>query len=134
MSRTLLIPLLVLALLIGACGSSTTESTLTSLVEEATGVDVSDTVEEVEEQVESVAADVAESPAAAELSAAWEALKSEISSATATLQAEGAVDSAAIEQAMDSFESTLDNVQAEAGTDLEESWSELRSLLEDLVS
>jgi hypothetical protein len=124
---------------LAACDTSATDSTDTSIGNTATTTSVGDgsvidALTAVQSQVADLAQDIQSSAAADELGDAWASLQADVAAATAAVQDTGSVDAAELQDGIDDFQSALDSLGEEAGTEVQAGWSELRNLLSGLVS
>lgn len=134
MKRTSYVLLTVLSLLaIVACGDTGEDlaATATSL---ASAADASEQVAEVESEISELTSEIQSSEAAADLEDAWTELQSEMTATLAAVESNGSVDAASLNQELEQFQSELDALGDRVGDDLRESWSSLRSMVEELTA
>jgi hypothetical protein len=81
-----------------------------------------------------LATEIQNSQAAADLETAWVALQAEMTAALSSVQADGEIDTTALQSELDEFESELTAAGDEVGDDLMSAWSSLRAKFEDLIS
>ena len=142
--RNLTIALLAGALALGACSQDTTDGTgstgvtgtepapSTTMSGAATTFAGDETMIELEAELDQLGSAIAESEAADELSAAWDALGDEISAAMASIGEDGTIAREEIESELESFEQNLDDLEVEEN--VRTAWEALRSHLEQLFS
>jgi formiminotetrahydrofolate cyclodeaminase len=120
-------------LAIAACADTTgdIEDPVTSLPEAS---DVADLAGEVQAEMTELATEIQNSQAAADLETAWVALQAEMTAALSSVQADGEIDTTALQSELDEFESELTAAGDEVGDDLMSAWSSLRAKFEDLIS
>lgn len=120
-------------LAIAACADTTgdIEDAVTSLPEAS---DVADLASEVQAEMTELATEIQNSQAAADLETAWVALQAEMTAALSSVQADGEIDTTALQSELDEFESELTAAGDEVGDDLMSAWSSLRAKFEDLIS
>jgi formiminotetrahydrofolate cyclodeaminase len=120
-------------LAIAACADTTgdIEDAVTSLPEAS---DVADLAGEVQAEMTELATEIQNSQAAADLETAWVALQAEMTAALSSVQADGEIDTTALQSELDEFESELTAAGDEVGDDLMSAWSSLRAKFEDLIS
>lgn len=132
MKRAILAALLVATIGLAACDDTSSGSASTTLAGDQG--DVVETVAAVQAQVADLAQDIQNSPAADQLGDAWATLQADVASATAAVQDTGSVDGTELQQGIETFQSTLDSLGEEAGAEVQAGWTELRGLLNGLVS
>lgn len=120
-------------LAVAACADTTgdIEDAVTSLPEAS---DVADLASEVQAEMTELATEIQNSQAAADLETAWVALQAEMTAALSSVQADGEIDTTALQSELDEFESELTAAGDEVGDDLMSAWSSLRAKFEDLIS
>jgi len=118
---------------VAACADTTgdIEDAVTSLPEAS---DVADLASEVQAEMTELATEIQDSQAAADLETAWVALQAEMTAALSSVQADGEIDTTALQSELDEFESELTAAGDEVGDDLMSAWSSLRAKFEDLIS
>jgi uncharacterized protein YlxW (UPF0749 family) len=129
-----ILAMIVVGLLaIAACADTTgdIEDAVTSLPEAS---DVADLASEVQAEMTELATEIQNSQAAADLETAWVALQAEMTAALSSVQADGEIDTTALQSELDEFESELTAAGDEVGDDLMSAWSSLRAKFEDLIS
>lgn len=129
-----ILAMIVVGLLaIAACADTTgdIEDAVTSLPEAS---DVADLAGEVQAEMTELATEIQNSQAAADLETAWVALQAEMTAALSSVQADGEIDTTALQSELDEFESELTAAGDEVGDDLMSAWSSLRAKFEDLIS
>jgi len=129
-----ILAMIVVGLLaIAACADTTgdIEDAVTSLPEAS---DVADLANDVQAEMTELATEIQNSQAAADLETAWVALQAEMTAALSSVQADGEIDTTALQSELDEFESELTAAGDEVGDDLMSAWSSLRAKFEDLIS
>jgi len=129
-----ILAMIVVGLLaIAACADTTgdIEDAVTSLPEAS---DVADLASEVQAEMTELATEIQNSQAAGDLETAWVALQAEMTAALSSVQADGEIDTTALQSELDEFESELTAAGDEVGDDLMSAWSSLRAKFEDLIS
>lgn len=126
----ILIVALVGAVAVAACSDTPEGLVPTSLPGEE---DVAELVFEVQTDIEEVNTELASSEAADELRAAWSELSSELNGAIQSITSNQAVDTEAVRNQLDEFQSELDAAGDEVSDELRSAWIELRSKFERLL-
>jgi hypothetical protein len=136
-----MIALLAGAATLGACAQETTDTTSsagttpatrTTTGGAATASESSETIAELQAEIDQLASAIAESEAGEDLAGAWEALGTELAAAVVSVQDDGAIAREEVEDELEQFESTLDELEVEEN--LRTAWEALRSHLEQLLS
>ena len=123
-----------LLVVVAACsGGDTTLTTLAEQIEEETGTDVGAAIAAVQAEMSELAQQIEASEASQEVQDAWESLEADLTELFASLQSEGTVDAAQVQQIVDDFETQLDELGDEVGPELRDAWESLRTQIEQLI-
>jgi ABC-type glycerol-3-phosphate transport system substrate-binding protein len=95
--------------------------------------DVAELVAEVQAEIQEVSTEIENSEAAADLRAAWSELSSELNAAIASITSNQAIDTAAVRDQLDEFQSEVEMAGDEVSDELRSAWIELRSKFERLL-
>lgn len=112
-----------------------------SELEDVTDASISDEVEQgaldlaadVEEQMDTLTDEIQSSDAADDLRNAWNDIQTAVTGAIASMQADGAVPTEEIEEAVNEFQAVLDEAGDDIAPELETAWESLRSSIRDLT-
>ena len=96
--------------------------------------DMAEAAAAVQTELTELEAQIQSSAAAEELQEAWTTLQVEISSAIADITANGTVDAAAIQVALDNFQSEVEALGDQVEPELTEAWNTFRQQVEQLIS
>lgn len=129
--KIMLFTLFMLALT--ACGAD--NAALTTIQEElgeASG-EAAAAIAAAQEDMADIGQRIQESEASEDLQAAWQDLQAELTQVFTSLQAEGNVDMAQVEQIMNDFEAQLEQAEDQLPPEVRETWDTLRAEIEQLV-
>lgn len=126
----ILIVALAGAVAVAACSDTPEGLTPTSLPGEE---DVAELVAEVQADIEEVNTELANSEAADELRTAWSELNAELTTAIQSITSNQAVDTEAVRNQLDEFQSEVEAAGDEVSDELRSAWIELRSKFERLL-
>lgn len=132
--RPIRILILALAGAVAVAACSDTQESLDDTVTALPGEDdVAELISEVQADIEEVNRELADSEAADELRVAWSELNSELTGAIQSITSNQAVDTEAVRNQLDEFQSELEAAGAEVSDELRSAWIELRSKFERLL-
>lgn len=132
--RPIRILILALAGAVAVAACSDTQESLDDTVTALPGEDdVAELISEVQADIEEVNRELADSEAADELRVAWSELNSELTGAIQSITLNQAVDTEAVRNQLDEFQSELEAAGAEVSDELRSAWIELRSKFERLL-
>jgi hypothetical protein len=114
----------------GVPGTTTTEATSETT---ATALDPSAAIADLQQRMSELAAEIQGSEAAAELQARWEQLQTEMTSALASIQEDGRIDTTAFESMLQEFEDDLETLGDEVEPEVREAWAMFRDSLDRLA-
>ncbi|HEU4319757.1 MAG TPA: hypothetical protein VFS66_06710 [Acidimicrobiia bacterium] len=111
-------------------------------IEDATDASVSDEVEQdalalaadVEEQMDTLTAEIQASGAAEELQSAWGEMQTAVTASIASMQADGTMSVEGIEDALNDFQAEIDAAGDDIAPELRTAWESLKSSIQDLIS
>lgn len=95
--------------------------------------DVAETATEIQAEMSDLATEVENSEASDEVQSAWNDLQTEMNSAIDSMMNDETVDTAAIQESLDSFEADLETAGDSVSGELMNAWNELRSSFEQLI-
>jgi predicted nuclease with TOPRIM domain len=129
--RTLILALAG-AVAIAACSDTpeVLDDAVTSLPGEE---DVAELVTDIQSDIEDFTTEIESSEAADELRSTWSELRSEIAGALDSMMSNQAVDTEALRDRLDQFQSDVEAAGDEVGDDLRSAWLTLRSKLEQVL-
>lgn len=110
--------------------TATTEGT--DPTEADTGSDPAELAARLQLELATLGEEIQASEGAEELQTAWTEVEAQVSSALADIQ-EGTIDTDGLESQLDEFQSTLDAMGGDVGSEVREAWTNLRSSLEELM-
>ena len=127
--KTLLLVVVGLCAIVACSGTTGSEDVASTL---PAGEEVEDAAAQIQEDLSALAAEIEASGAAADIQAAWTEVQAQVTSAIATMSADGDVDTAALESEFDDFETQLDSLGDEVGDDVMAAWQDVRRQIEQL--
>lgn len=132
--RTVRILIVALAGAVAVAACSDTPEGLDDAVTSLPGQDdVTALVAEVQADIEEVNTELANSEAADELRTAWSELNAELTTAIQSITSNQAVDTEAVRNQLDEFQSEVEAAGDEVSDELRSAWIELRSKFERLL-
>ena len=128
-----LVAVMVGTLAIVACSSTpdTIEGAATSLPDLG---DLQSMAGDIQNEMSDIATEIGSSEAAGALESAWNDLQTEITSAVAAISDDGSIDTDAVRDGLETFQSEIDELGDQVSAELRSSWTELREKLEQLMS
>ena len=132
-TRYVLVAMMVGMLAIAGCSDTpdTIEEAATSLPDVD---DLQSLAGDIQSEMSDIANEIESSEAAEELETAWSDIQTEISSAVAAIGEDGSIDTEAVRDELENFQSEMDELGDQVSAELQSSWAELREKLEQLMS
>jgi gas vesicle protein len=128
---------LLLAVLVGALALVGCSDTPDTIEEAATSLPDVDDVQalagDIQNEMSDIATEIEGSEAAEELQAAWSDIQTEITAAVAAVSEDGSIDTDAVRDELENFQSEMDDLGDQVSAELRSSWAELREKLEQLM-
>jgi polyhydroxyalkanoate synthesis regulator phasin len=95
--------------------------------------DMAETATEIQTEMSDLATEIQNSEASEQVQTAWNDLQTDMNSAIDSMMNDETVDTAAIQESLDSFESNLEAAGDSVSDELMTAWNELRSSFEQLM-
>ena len=137
-----LIALIVAGMLALAACSDGTMDDVASELEDAADVSVADETEqdamelasEVEDQMNTLQAEVQSSEAVDDLEESWNQVESELTAAIASMGTDGTISTEGLEEELDDFQTAIEDAGDSITPELRDAWQSLRTQVEELMS
>ncbi len=129
------------ALAIGACSNGTADD-VSSQIDKATDASVASQAEqnavelatEVEAQMDTLSTEIQSSQSAEDLQNAWTDVQGAVTTAIASMQTDGTVTTDGLQEALDNFQTQVDQAGEEIGPEVKDAWQSLKTDIEQMMN